>query len=108
MTTQTIEDRTEDRTTHGSPRAARPRRRWLWALLAAPLLLGGVGYSVAEAHGFGHGGMHERMEERMQRILNDVGATDVQKAQIKAVWDGLRPQLKAARIEHFRLRGEIA
>ena len=44
----------------------------------------------------------------MQHILNDVGATDAQKAQIKTVWDGLRPQLKAARQDHYRLRQQIA
>src|SRR5437868_5913347 len=77
-------------------------------LLAAPLLLGGVTYTAAEAHGFGRGEMHERMQARMQRILTDVGASDAQKAQIKAVWDGLRPQLKAAQQDHARLRGQIA
>ena len=84
-----------------------PRRRWAWLLLAAPLVLGGAAYSAAEAHGFGHGGMHQRMEARMQHILTDVGASDGQKAQIKAIWDGLRPQLKAAHQEHAQLRQQI-
>jgi len=100
MTIETTEQR--------SPARPRSRRRWTWLLLAAPLLLGGVGYSAAEAHGFGRGGEHEHMQARIPRILNDVGATDAQKAQIKAIWDGLRPQLKAARQDHFRLRGQIA
>jgi Spy/CpxP family protein refolding chaperone len=95
----------------GTPAAGpRPRgwRRWTWLLLVAPLLLGTVGYSVAEAHGpGGPGAMHERMQARMQRILTDVGATDAQKTQIKSIWDNLRPQLKAAHQEHARLRGQI-
>src|SRR4051812_28414828 len=101
MTTAKI----EDGTSQPRPRA---RRRWAWMLLAAPLLLGGVTYTAAEAHGFGHGEMHDRMQARMQHILNDVGATDAQKAQIKTIWDNLRPQLKAARQDHGRLRGQIA
>jgi Spy/CpxP family protein refolding chaperone len=100
---------TIETTRQQSPARPRSRRGWTALLLALPLLLGGVTYSVAEAHGFGgRGAMHEQMEARMQRILTDVGASDAQKAQIKAIWDGLRPQLKAAHQDHFRLRGQIA
>jgi protein CpxP len=106
MTTYTIEQ-------NGPEDHARPARggwrKWTWLLVAAPLMLGGVTYSVAEAHGFGGGaGMHERMEARMQRILTDVGASDSQKAQIKTIWDGLRPQLKANRQDHGKVRAQIA
>jgi periplasmic protein CpxP/Spy len=92
-------------------RGARGWRKWTWLLVAAPLMLGGVGYSVAQAGGFGPGGgpgMHQRMEARMQRILTDVGASDSQKAQIKSIWDGLRPQLKAVHQNHHQLRQQIA
>ncbi len=51
--------------------------------------------------------MHERMRARMERILTDAGATDAQKAQVKAIWAGLRPQLKAAHQQHFQLRQQI-
>jgi Spy/CpxP family protein refolding chaperone len=86
-------------------------RKWTWLALALPLTLGGVTYSAANAYGFpGHGGgpeMHERMQARMERILTDAGATDAQKAQVKAIWAGLRPQLKAAHQQHFQLRQQI-
>ena len=106
MTTATNE---ENRSLAAETRSvrARPRRRWAWLLLAAPLLLGGAAYTAAEAHGFGQGGMHGQMRERMVRILNDVGATDAQKAQVQTIWEGLRPQLKAARQDHAKLRGQI-
>jgi Spy/CpxP family protein refolding chaperone len=86
-------------------------RKWSWAVLAVPLMLGGVTYQAAYAHGGGPGGggpgMHERMQARMDRILTDVGATDAQKAQIKSIWAGLGPQLKAAHQERARLHGQI-
>ena len=89
-------------------------RRWSWLMLALPLLLGGVTYNAAYAHGGGPGGpgghgafMHERMQARMDRILTDVGASDAQKAQVKAIWVGLAPQLKAAHQEHKQLREQI-
>jgi Spy/CpxP family protein refolding chaperone len=80
-------------------------------MLALPLLLGGVTYNAAYAHGGGPGGrgafMHEGMQARMDRILTDVGASDSQKTQVKAIWVGLAPQLKAARQEHQQLREQI-
>ena len=101
-------------TPEGSPEssvARTPRRRWrkwTWLVLALPLMLGGVGYSVAYAHGGGPGGFtHERMQARMDRILTDAGATDSQKAQVKSIWAGLGPQLKAAHQEHRQLREQI-
>jgi len=97
----------------GTPTRAprRGSRKWTWLVLALPLMLGGVTYSVAYAHGGGPGGrggfMHERMQARMDRVLTDVGATDSQKAQVKAIWVGLAPQLKAAHQEHRQLREQI-
>jgi protein CpxP len=94
--------------TRAPRRNARP---WTWMLLALPLMLGGVTYSAAYAHGGGPGGgggsMHQGMQARMDRILTDVGATDSQKTQVKAIWAGLAPQLKAARQEHKQLREQI-
>jgi Spy/CpxP family protein refolding chaperone len=88
----------------------RGSRKWTWLVLALPLMLGGVGYS-AYAHGGGPGGpggfMHERMQARMDRVLTDAGASDSQKTQVKAIWAGLGPQLKAAHQEHRQLREQI-
>lgn len=83
---------------HPTPAAIRSRPRW-WVLLAIPLVAGGVSLSVARAHGF-PGGPHEGrmgafMQERMEHLLTAAGATDAQKAQIKSIWEPLRPQLKA-------------
>jgi Spy/CpxP family protein refolding chaperone len=101
-----------DGNTNRAPR--RGWKRWTWLMLALPLMLGGVTYNAAYAHGGGPGGrggpggfMHERMQARMDRILTDVGATDSQKAQVKAIWVGLAPQLKAAHQEHRQLRQQI-
>ena len=100
----------------GTPTRAprRGSRKWTWLVLALPLMLGGVTYNAAYAHGGGPGGrggpggfMHERMQARMDRILTEVGATDSQKAQVKAIWVGLAPQLKAAHQEHRQLREQI-
>jgi periplasmic protein CpxP/Spy len=85
-------------------------RKWTWLMLALPLMLGGVTYSAAYAGNGGpnHGAfMHERMQARMDRVLTDVGATDAQKAQVKAVWTGIGPQLKAAHQDHKQLREQI-
>jgi protein CpxP len=85
-------------------------RKWTWLMIAAPLMLGGATYSAAYAHGGGPGhgaGMHERMQARIDRILTEVGATDSQKSQVKAIWAGLGPQLKAAHQQHAQLREQI-
>jgi periplasmic protein CpxP/Spy len=87
-------------------------RKWTWLMIAAPLMLGGVTYRAAYAQGGapgpGHGGgMHERMQGRIDRILTEVGASDSQKSQVKAIWANLGPQLKAAHQQHAQLRQQI-
>ena len=62
--------------------------------LAALVIGGALSVSVAQAHGFG-GGEGGFLAMRMHKMLDKVGATDSQRAQIKAIWEGLRPQLKA-------------
>jgi len=47
------------------------------------------------------------MAFRMHKILDKVGATDGQKAQIKTIWEGLRPQLKALHQQHEQLHQQI-
>ena len=44
---------------------------------------------------------------RMQRILDRVGATPAQRDQIRAIWSGLRPQLRAERAQHKSLRQQM-
>lgn len=92
-----------------TPRASKSRRRLIWLLLALPLLAGAATLSVASAHGPGGGPGEpgEFMQRRMQRVLDSVGATDAQKSQIKAIWEGLRPQQKTLREEHKQLRQQI-
>jgi periplasmic protein CpxP/Spy len=90
--------------------ALRHRRRW-WVLLAIPLAAGALSASVARAHGFGggpgEGRMGPFMQERMDHLLTSAGATDAQKATIKAIWEPLRPQLKALHKQHGDLRHQI-
>jgi protein CpxP len=96
MTTETI-----------TSRAPRSKRRSAWLLLALPLL-GAASFSIAKAHGpGGRGEMGEFMQWRMQRMLDSISATDAQKTQIKAVWDGLRPQQKALHQGKEQLRQQI-
>src|SRR5258707_312873 len=84
-----------------------PRRTAL--LLAAPLaLLGGVTLTAAAHEGGpgmhfqGHGGRH-----RLPHLLDEGRAHDAQKAQIKATWQALRPQLHAVAEEHAKVRQSI-
>jgi Spy/CpxP family protein refolding chaperone len=107
-------------TVENNPRSLRPRaRKGLWAGLA--LLLGAGAVSVAmpfahaqaQAQGFPDGGgpggdFGGQWGFRVHRMLDKVGATDGQKAQIKAIWQGLRPQLKSVHQQHAQLRKQIA
>jgi Spy/CpxP family protein refolding chaperone len=95
---------TEARPTRG--RLPRPFSRRALGGLAALAVVGGLSFSVAQARGFG-GGPEGVMAFRMHKILDRVGATDAQKAQIKAIWEGLRPQLKTLREQHAGLRQQI-
>ena len=118
----TSEESNQNQTTDLSS-APRPRvrRRWLTGI-AIMLAAGALSFSVARAQGvgdpsdaggpfagaWGGGGPGGFMHHRMARLLDSVGATDAQKAQIKAVWDGLRPQLKAVHQQHWQLRQQMA
>jgi protein CpxP len=98
------------------PARSRLRRRLLGGL--AVLLAGGaLSLSVAQAHGFGGGGGPDGMmfggggggfmAFKVHRMLDRVGATDGQKAQIKAIWVGLRPQFKATHEQRAKLHQQI-
>ena len=80
-------------------------RRW-WAVALGAVAVAALTFSVARAQGFGRHGPF-MMKERMERALSAAGATDAQKTQIHAVWDGLRPQLKPLRLQAADLRRQI-
>jgi periplasmic protein CpxP/Spy len=80
--------------------------------VAAPLLLIGSVALSASAHEEGEGrgpGMfaHGHGMRRFHHMLEVAGATDAQRAQIKAIWEPLRPQLRAVGEEHAKLRQSI-
>ena len=69
------------------------------------IALVGVSLSVARAQGFGGHGRF--MKQRMEETLAAAGATDAQKAQIRAIWEGLRPQMMPLRKQAHDLRHQI-
>jgi periplasmic protein CpxP/Spy len=92
------------------------RRRRLGIGLA--LVLGVVGVSlgvaggVARAEMFGDGGPGRGgegfMKRRMERVLDAAGASEDQRVKIRAIWEGFRPQIKAAREQHGGIRRQLA
>lgn len=102
-------DTTDKNTSSAATNAqARTPRRWsrrLFGGLAAVVIGGALSISVAQAHGGPDGGGF--MAFRMHKILDKVGATDAQKAQIKTIWEGLRPQLKALHEQHEQIHTQI-
>src|SRR5688572_11660090 len=105
---------TEPSPTQVATRARRPRRALL--ILAAAIVAGSAmsaaavrAESVDDAAGGGPGqpgnvGMHGR---RIEKILDRVNATPAQRAQIRAAWDGLRPQIKGLRQQHHAVRKQM-
>jgi Spy/CpxP family protein refolding chaperone len=91
-------------------RAARGTRRKILIASLAALTLAGAGGLVSSARAAGPAGDEagEGMPmRRMQRILDRVGATPAQREQIRAIWSGLRPQLRAERVQHKSLRQQM-
>ena len=87
----------------------RTPRRWprrLFGGLAVLVVGGALSISAAYARGGGPDG-GGFMAFRMHKILDKVGATDGQKAQIKTIWEGLRPQLKALHQQHEQLHQQL-
>lgn len=101
----------------GTQRLGRVSRRLLGGL--AVLAIGSaLTLSVAQAHGgggpggggggmFGGGPAGGFMAFRMNKVLDKAGASDAQKAQIKTIWEGLQPQLKAVHEQHQQLRQQL-
>jgi protein CpxP len=110
MTTETLHD--NESKTRG------PRRSWSrpWLLLALPLA-GLLTVSSAYANtqpgadaGSSHwhrGAAGERMG-RMHHLLGAAGASDAQKAQIKAIFVALRPQMQNLRTERMKVHKQLA
>ena len=63
--------------------------------------------AAGEGRGFRGGNPGEHMQRRMDHMLEAAGANDTQKAQIKAIWEGLRPQLKEAHQQAHQARQQI-
>jgi Spy/CpxP family protein refolding chaperone len=93
-----------------APPPRRVRGRLLAASLSA-LLLVGTGLMISSARAAGPAGGDAAAEgmpmHRMHKILDKVGATQSQRDQIRAIWSGLRPQLKAERINHQNIRQQM-
>ena len=76
--------------------------------LAALAVVGGLSFSAAQARGFGGGDGPGPMAFHMRKVLDKVGATDAQKAQIKTIWEGLKPQLKTLHEQHATIHQQIS
>jgi Spy/CpxP family protein refolding chaperone len=101
-----VEKNAQDRTM--TPRFSRTRRGILLLVLPA-LALAGVGGWVSSARAGGPDGDEAGPGpmRRMHRILDRVGATQGQRDQIRAIWTGLRPQLRAVRADQKSLRQQM-
>jgi periplasmic protein CpxP/Spy len=98
----------QDKSVASTPR--RVRGKILFVSLSA-LLLAGTGFMISSARAAGPAGGGEAAEgmpmHRMHKILDKVGATQGQRDQIRAIWSGLRPQLKAERANHQNIRQQM-
>jgi len=103
-----IDAQAQDRSVAPPPRRVRGR---LLAASLSGLLLIGTGLMISSARAAGPAGPDGAAEgmpmHRMHKILDAVGATQGQRDQIKAIWSGLRPQLKAERTNHQNLRQQM-
>jgi protein CpxP len=117
MDNQDLVSNVEARNDNGLAQPVRRRfSRRIVGGLAAVLVGGALSFSVAQAHGpggpggmgfFGGGGGGGFMGFRIHKMLDRVGATEAQRTQIKTIWEGLRPQLKATHEEHAKLRQQV-
>ena len=98
----------------------RPRKRGLWALLAATALLT-AGFCAARSYahpgfgwgpgGFGGGSPEQHkafMEKRLDRMLDQVNATDSQRTAIKAIFARVVEEMRPIHQQHQTLHHDIA
>ncbi len=100
----------EQSTTSATAPSGRRIARRAAFVLAPLLLLGGLSLTAAAHEGEGRGpGMfaHGRAMQRFHHMLDVAGASDAQRAQIKAIWQPLRPQLRAVAEDHAKVRHAI-
>ena len=104
------ETQTEDRVVTPMGRA---RRKVVFVSLAA-LALAGAGGWISSARAAGPAGPRRRRRRGGGHAdaahapdPDRVGATAAQRDQIRAVWSGLRPQLRAERAQHKTLREQM-
>ena len=78
-----------------------------FAVVSALLLT--AGFAHAEGFGGGDGGDARQgfPARRMEKILDRVGATPEQRTAVKAIWDGLRPQLRGLHQQSASVRKQI-
>jgi Spy/CpxP family protein refolding chaperone len=89
----------------------RTRRNIVFVSLAT-LMVAGAGGWISTARAAGPAGDDQAGAEggpmrRMHWILDRVGATAAQRDQIRAIWAGLRPQLRAERLQHKNVRAQM-
>ncbi|HVV17183.1 MAG TPA: Spy/CpxP family protein refolding chaperone [Polyangia bacterium] len=91
-----------------------------WRFLAPALAVLTLGGGVAATAAYAHPG--EPMEEgaemnggemgfgarRLEHLLDKVNATPAQRSQIEAIWNNLRPQMKANHEQHMGLHQQMA
>jgi periplasmic protein CpxP/Spy len=113
MTTETLN---EVKSVQPGPRRSWSRSKWLLAIPLAGVLAVSAAYAGNQGAGGGgpadgggrhHGRAGEFGRFRMHHLLGAAGATDAQKAQIKAIFVGLRPQMQALRNERMKVRKQL-
>jgi protein CpxP len=127
----TMLETTTENTTAGESNETKDRRvgaaairgSWRWLMLGLPLAFvlatsgaradnpaaptDGSPNGAHEWHRGPRGGDHAMRGMRMHRLLGLAGATDAQKAQIKQIFAGIRPQVQSLRSDHMKVRQQI-
>lgn len=87
--------------------APRKRRGLIIGSIAAVALLGAGAAAFAGAGHFGHRGMmRDFIEYRTDRVLTDIGASDVQKAKLKTLVSATIDEVRPERGERRAMRDE--
>jgi protein CpxP len=95
-----------------------PRRRYWWLLAALPLVVAGAVGAHAYAFGgdgfpgmglgwHGPGGHKAFMQRRLEKMLDEVKATDTQRAAIKSIVARLHSEMEPIHKEHASLHDQM-